>query len=385
MSFAGLEKITASIFKRAPRKTIVYRDLPAAFEHQQDAKARISEEANIAPILQKILAKRFPAQTDSIKNLIQNLRQFAADGVTPQEGYLQFRHLYFQTSGISNDQITGELAKIFPAPVLPKALQSALGNYSAADVSSIVAELKNNGVSRVKTKLPVGLLKSLRSSLDHEAGKNNGAGYRRENEARTWYREPTLLACPDLVGLAVDPLFYHVASQYLGVEPVLSYITAWISRPHPNDAATLSQSAQLFHTDMSNPSFLKVFIYLNDVDEKNGPHCLVPRTHKEKASELWRDGRIDDEEMATYYPRRTWDYQVGEAGSIFFVDTKAFHKGVPLIEGERHLAQFYYVDTLFGEHAPLSPEAPEFQPERFGPSIQDYGPRFLSRYALAAK
>ncbi len=89
--------------------------------------------------------------------------------------------------------------------------------------------------------------------------------------------------------------------------------------------------------------------------------------------------------MATYHPRSTWDYQVGEAGSVFFVDTKAFHKGVPLIEGERHLAQFYYVDTLFGEHAPLSPESPRFEPSRFGPSILDYGPRFFSRYALAAQ
>src|SRR5258708_11241714 len=317
--------------------------------------------------------------------MVENLKQFASAGVTSQEGYLQFRYLYFQTAGVSNDQITGELAKIFPSPVVPELVHSSLGQFSPTDVSSIVTDLKGNGVSRMKTKISADLLKALRESLDREAGKDNGAGYRRENEARTWYREPALLACKEVVQLAADPLFYHVASQYLGVESILSYITAWISRPHPNDAATLSQSAQLFHTDMSNPSFLKVFIYLNDVDERNGPHCLVPRTHKNKSTDFVRDGRIDDEEMATYHPRSTWDYQVGEAGSVFFVDTKAFHKGVPLIEGERHLAQFYYVDTLFGEHAPLSPESPRFEPSRFGPSILDYGPRFFSRSALAAQ
>src|SRR5262249_19285766 len=147
--------------------------------------------------------------------------------------------------------------------------------------------------------------------------------------------------------LSSDPLFYYVASEYLNVAPVLGFITAWISRPHKNDDATLSKSAQLFHVDMSNPAFLKVFVYLNDVDEKNGPHCLVPGTQSQKPDSLWRDGRITDAEMQEQIPCEKWDFQIGEAGSVFFVDTKAFHKGVPLIEGERHLAQFYYVDTLF--------------------------------------
>lgn len=385
MRFSALEKITATLFKKAPSKAPVYRDLLPSLNHQSDARERIARETGIASPLQATLTKLFPAQLSTIESMVQNLKQFASTGVTSQEGYLQFRYLYFQTAGASNDQITSELAKIFPCSDLPGVIHSILGQFSPADLASIVDDLRRNGFSRVKTKIPSDLLQALRGSLEHEAGKNNGAGYRRENEARTWYRESTLLGCEEVVQLSADPLFYHVASQYLGVEAILSYITAWISRPHPNDTGTLSQSAQLFHTDMSNPSFLKVFIYLNDVGEKNGPHCLVPRTHKAKAAELWKDGRISDEEMATYYPRSTWDFQVGEAGSVFFVDTKAFHKGVPLIEGERHLAQFYYVDTLFGEHASLDPNSPAFEPSRFGPSILDYGPRFLSRYALAAQ
>ena len=89
------------------------------------------------------------------------------------------------------------------------------------------------------------------------------------------------------------------------------------------------------------------------INEKNGPHCLVPRTHKEKVPALWRHGHISDEQMLAHYPESEWDYQSGEAGSVFFVDTKAFHKGVPLIEGERYIVQFHYVDALFGEHLPL--------------------------------
>jgi hypothetical protein len=185
--------------------------------------------------------------------------------------------------------------------------------------------------------------------------------------------------------LSCDPLFYHVASQYLGVDPVLGFMTAWISRPHANEGDALSTSAQLFHVDMSNPSFLKVFLYLNDVHAKNGPHCLIPGTHREKVSALWRDGRISDSEMAEHYAESSWDYQIGEPGSVFFVDTKAFHKGVPLIEGERHLAQFYYIDTLFGEHLPLTDETSAISPDQFGAAIKDCSPRFLTRFALGLK
>jgi hypothetical protein len=93
-------------------------------------------------------------------------------------------------------------------------------------------------------------------------------------------------------------------------------------------------------------------------------------------------GRISDAEMAEFFPESNWEYQIGEAGSVFFVDTKAFHKGVPLIEGERHLAQIYYIDTLFGEHVPLAAGTPEFRPARFRVGIRDCSSRFLTRYAL---
>jgi hypothetical protein len=383
MNFSALQKATSRLLNRGARKTRVYRQLPDGFDHRKDARERVAKEAQIRPVLLKKLGERFPTLSSSIQVMAQSIDEFARTGITPQDGYYQFRHLYFHTRGISNDCVTAELAKIFPKPVLPKEIRSILGIFSAVEISVIAAELQHSGVYRLKTKLPAAFVASLQENLKGEATKHDGAGYNRVDAARTFYRESILLVCPEMLQLACDPLFYHVASQYLGVEPVLNFLTAWISYPHANEESVLSKGAQLFHSDMSNPSFLKVFIYLNDVDEKNGPHCLVPGSHKEKASALWRDGRISDEEIAEYYPEARWDYEIGEAGSVFFVDTKAFHKGVPLIEGQRHVAQFYYVDTLFGEHEPVSAEMPAFSPDRFGPGIEDCSPRLLARYALA--
>ena len=302
MSFAALKKVAAGLFNRDARKSLVYRDLPDHFDHRTDAREQVAQEAQISPILIRELAEKFPALSGSVQQVAQSINEFSTTGITPQNGYYQFRSLYYQTKGLSNERITGELAKIYPKHTLPRAIKSVAGDYSAADVSAMLSQLRRDGVCRLKTKLPAAFVTELQENLKREASKNNGAGYNRVDDARTFYREPTLLECPELIQLSCDPLFYHVANQYLGTDPVLGFITAWISRPHANEGSTLSKSAQLFHVDMSNPSFLKVFVYLNDVHENNGRHRLVPRTHKEKASALWRDGRISDLEMAEVYP-----------------------------------------------------------------------------------
>jgi hypothetical protein len=248
------------------------------------------------------------------------------------------------------------------------------------DIHRIVASLLQDGTYLLEQRLPPSAVAELIESMDREALKN-GAVDSSSDEARTMYPESALLACSVMTKVATDPLLYFVASEYLNVEPILTYVNAWISRPHRNTPETLSNAAQLFHFDMSHPRFLKAFIYLTDVSETNGPHCVVPTTHKEKAEALWRDGRISDEEMTNYYPRESWKVNVGGAGSVILVDTSAFHKGVPLAGGHRRIAELYYTDTLFGEHIPTDKSFPPFDPWRFGSDIRDYTPRLFSRYA----
>jgi hypothetical protein len=378
----SLEKIVGRFFKKDATTSKGATGGSTPSYPQSKAKQDLERERTGALFWKEKLAKQFPDAASVLETMFQSFEEFVATGVTPQTGYWNFRFLYFYTAGVSNDDITGNLSKVFPTLALPKTIRSGLGDYSAEEVSAIVAELKENGVARLKNRLSPESVAAIRQNMDQAAANNAGSGTEDSHESRVFFHEPTLLACPQLAHLAADPLFYHVTGQYLGVEPILSFLTAWISRPHSNDQETLSESAQLFHADMSNPAFLKVFIYLNDVTEKNGPHCLIPRTHRQKPPELWRDGRISNEDISKHYPESTWDYQTGDAGSVFFVDTKAFHKGVPLIEGDRYLAQIYYVDTLFGEHFPLDPETPAFDPARLGPEVQSYGSRFLSRYAL---
>ena len=374
--------MVASLFKKfrpTAKKAVTYRGLPSVIDHQRVALESIAAEGEIGEKLSCLL-QRFPEESVSLDTLIEGYRQFSRAGITPPDAYYAFRHLYFRTKGVANAVIGEHLSSIFPKPPLPPSISSIFGSFSEMDIRRIVSFLAVDGCYRLDQKLPPTAVRELVESMDRE-GPTDCHG----DATVTHYHESALLSWPALTRIATDPLLYFIASEYLNVEPVLCFLSAWISRPHPNTTETLSKNAQLFHSDMSNPGFLKAFIYLNDVSETNGPHCAVPKTHRKKAEDLWKDGRIGDDEMTSYYPRETWQVYLGGAGSIFLVDTSAFHKGVPLVDGHRRMVQFYYTNTLFGDHVPTNKEYPAFYPWHFGGDLRDYTPRLFERYALASK
>jgi ectoine hydroxylase-related dioxygenase (phytanoyl-CoA dioxygenase family) len=116
--------------------------------------------------------------------------------------------------------------------------------------------------------------------------------------------------------------------------------------------ASDSSSAQLFHYDGDRSSFVKMFIYLTDVDMTNGPHTYVPRSHKDKPKELLNGARIPDEGVARYFPENDWKTITGPKGTVFFADTQGFHKGGRLEEGERAILQFNLASDRFGVFEP---------------------------------
>ena len=90
-------------------------------------------------------------------------------------------------------------------------------------------------------------------------------------------------------------------------------------------------------------NFLKVFIYLSDVSEINGPHIYVENSHK--------DNNIGDE--LRYYndseitqSNNKIKYILGKKGSIFFEDTFGMHKGGIISHGYRLMLILTYYAPL---------------------------------------
>jgi len=91
---------------------------------------------------------------------------------------------------------------------------------------------------------------------------------------------------------------------------------------HKNE---LKKYSAQYHRDLVSKNFFKVFVYLNDVDNDNGPHYYLSRSHK----------RIIKNESLRYYsddelennPDLNRKIITGKKGTLFCEDTFGFHKG----------------------------------------------------------
>ncbi len=160
--------------------------------------------------------------------------------------------------------------------------------------------------------------------------------------------------------IAINPLYRQVADEYLGCKSILNSVMAWKTSHFAVHAANkLKDDALLFHFDYDYNRFLKIFVYLSDVDETCGPHVYIENTHaplRFKLPEpLQRDGRLASIEVVNcgLAPK----YVLGERGTIIFGDTSNLHKGTAVRENKsRYILQLQFVDSIYGNKYKLSPE-----------------------------
>ncbi|MFM7022531.1 MAG: hypothetical protein ACKOXB_06095 [Flavobacteriales bacterium] len=127
--------------------------------------------------------------------------------------------------------------------------------------------------------------------------------------------------------VAYDKNVLSVVRGYFGMEPVVSSSALLWSYPIHANGKCLGDNEWGFHYDLDDYKFLKIFIYLNDVDMQTGPHVLVEKTHIRKSFFEKLHRRMTDEEVKERFPEQIRIIQ-GKAGSAFFTDTYNIHKGL---------------------------------------------------------
>lgn len=154
---------------------------------------------------------------------------------------------------------------------------------------------------------------------------------------------------PEIFSLATDPLIISCVKEYFGCMPILVQANTWYSFPSNIQQNNLSENAQYFHQDKDFIKFLKVFIYLNDVDEDNGPHCYIQGSHHDTLNSkgVPFSDRVMDAEIESYYPKSRSKRVLGSSGTIIFGDTSCAHKGAPVKSGVRKILQFEYATSLY--------------------------------------
>ena len=196
----------------------------------------------------------------------------------------------------------------------------------------------------------------------HVQGSSDGVPRRVGEGAEAFhygsYALKDIVEAPALIELANDPNLLTVAERYLGCTPTLYSLNAWWSFPGHAKPARVSQS---FHRDLDDFRFCTLFVYLTDVDEHNGPHVYVRRTHRPDLleQELARAGSQALESLeptirdavasgrilrgqgygidpAILGPlRHLIDVIPGPAGSGLLADTYGFHMGIPPAKAPR--------------------------------------------------
>ena len=154
--------------------------------------------------------------------------------------------------------------------------------------------------------------------------------------------------------------------------PRLHAIKALLNYPTPGDA----RHSQLWHRDPEDVRQIKVFIYLTDVDEQNGPFCYIPRSQPfgSKASidpECSNPKRITDAEMSRAIPQSAWVSCTGPAGTMILADTVGFHRGGRVMTGTRVLINLTYTSGT-----PFGPSPLKFQ------GVPSWASHEIQRYAL---
>jgi hypothetical protein len=138
---------------------------------------------------------------------------------------------------------------------------------------------------------------------------------------------------------------FNIIENYIGLPVAFHGVHLRKDFPSKHQFGTL-----LWHSDAEDRRIIKIFIYLNDVEEKTGPFEYIPRSLTLLFSwnyfrlyyKLFKSNYlgIDDEEVKPIIPKSAWKSCPGAAGTVILVDTKnALHHGT--VRTEERAALFF--------------------------------------------
>ena len=213
----------------------------------------------------------------------------------------------------------------------------------SGEISSL-KELNQNGFVELENQLNSEIIKqiidysrnlSLFDPFHKELGEFNDQNIPAATHVANFHRKD-LVGCPEILEIANDPGILRVVQDFLGAIPTISNINMWWSKAGKVQA----KDAQLFHRDVDDIKFCKLFIYLTDVGKFDGPHTYIKGSSS--TNKLTKIRRYQDSEIIDVFGKENIINFVRPKGSCFIVDTYGFHKGTLPLENDRLLLQVQY-------------------------------------------
>ncbi len=151
-----------------------------------------------------------------------------------------------------------------------------------------------------------------------------------------------------------NPFLKPVINNYYGQQTKAIYADYWYTLKTHNPGKDVY--SQAWHCDPEGDRIIKVFIYFNDVNERNGALQYIKGTQRGgKNSSLLKDiprhtSHYPTEEFINAnFPKEDIVYATAPKGTIVICDTRGLHRGGKCLDGERIMAVLEFMD--FGSMA----------------------------------
>ena len=267
-----------------------------------------------------------------------------------------FHDLSFKTNFVFNSIMCDLMGKIQGKFVFD--VSNSTVDFSGVDVGSLANRLREDGycIGHINEDVCARLVDRMKTINFKERITNNFVKHGQPEQTYTsnsaWcVSQADVINIPEVQELIGDEKLLSVIQEYLGTKPILTQANLWFTHNINTDFST---NAQLFHRDFDHERWLKVFVYLNDVTYRNGPHCFVKHSHREVGS-VGRGAytRESDDTILRHYPKEHIVMHEGRRGTLVIEDTRGYHKGLPVIDGERIMLQFEYsINPSYGRQQP---------------------------------
>lgn len=167
------------------------------------------------------------------------------------------------------------------------------------------------------------------------------------------YFAADIAGCREIVALANAPRILSLVSAYLGCKPTIVDMSAWWTKAGSGPSGKYYDD--MFHRDVDDYQFIKLFVYLNDVKTENGAHCFVKGSHRSNQCIARRT--FTDEEIDHAFGKECQLVLTGKSGCGFLEDTWGMHRSLPCFEGERLVLHFLYGLTSLNAQTTPKPVA----------------------------
>lgn len=279
---------------------------------------------------------------------------YARRRTNTNDEYLLLRQTFTETRSKSHQVFSSVIADHVPSEKYALSRSMFQIEDQATTIRGAVRSLQKTGMWKAKFSIPPAMVESLRDKVLTRMETIHGDKLTKilegspEAPPQIKSNFSWITSFSEMYEVAADPLLLTIVHQYMGVPPIFDVPVAFVNSNVPVSAKDLSDTAQLYHHDMYRLGFVKLFMYLTDVGPKDGPHAMIPGTHRERPDALWADGRHTDEKVAEHGLLDQEARITGPSGTLFLVDTSALHKGVHPEENYRVLAQVQYANSLYG-------------------------------------